>query len=660
MTDDKVRNSFETSGDNLQGNIQGNQGNIGYINQNYVNNHYQAPVIDEQTKAEFYGKKELRKMVKKRWIEGFLYDVFHPESSEKSLPMIKLVLEERPDAVKPPFQQQEVSRVLPTGMSEFEVFDQIGAGQTLLILGESGAGKTITLLKLAEDLIDRAEKDESLLIPVVFNLCSWRSKDKNQEIADWLIKELEDKYKAHDFGKTWIDKKQLILLLDGLDEVKADLRKACVQKINEFIKKYGPTKVVVCSNIEEYEDIGVKLEFEGAIFIRPLTSEQVNEYLDNAVEKQVAVKSLLQQDTKLQELAMSPLMLSILTQACQGYQGKTVEHLSQKGSLEELTKDVFDVYIERMFSKETDGKPREYKLPYLNPQTKQWLTWLAQKMEKASQKEFFIEQMQPTWLGSKAQYLFGNMLIGGSILGLTFGLIAFLSAWVTCKTCTEDSIKWAGINGIIAFVFFGLVLGWGKADIKTVETIKWSWQEAKNSLLFGGIIAILVWLLLIFALSLWYGIDLGFSLDNIVFRSSALGGIIAGLSYVLSNALKGPAIQTKTYPNQGIWVSLKSAIIIVLIISVPLIMLILFRIDRPNIGSRFGLRWAMFLGLGFGGGADCIKHFTLRFLLHRNNYIPWNYARFLDYASERSFLKKVGGGYIFVHGMLQKHFARMK
>ncbi len=43
--------------------------------------------------------------------------------------MIKLVLEERPDAVKPPFQQQEVSRVLPTGMSEFEVFDQIGAGK---------------------------------------------------------------------------------------------------------------------------------------------------------------------------------------------------------------------------------------------------------------------------------------------------------------------------------------------------------------------------------------------------------------------------------------------------------------------------------------------------------------------------------------------------
>jgi hypothetical protein len=44
--------------------------------------------------------------------------------------------------------------------------------------------------------------------------------------------------------------------------------------------------------------------------------------------------------------------------------------------------------------------------------------------------------------------------------------------------------------------------------------------------------------------------------------------------------------------------------------------------------------------------------------LHRTT-IPWNYARFLDYATERLFLQKVGGGYIFVHRMLLEHFAGM-
>jgi hypothetical protein len=39
-------------------------------------------------------------------------------------------------------------------------------------------------------------------------------------------------------------------------------------------------------------------------------------------------------------------------------------------------------------------------------------------------------------------------------------------------------------------------------------------------------------------------------------------------------------------------------------------------------------------------------------------YIPWNYARFLDYATERIFLQKVGG-YIFIHRLLLEHFAQM-
>ncbi|NEO65935.1 MAG: hypothetical protein F6J98_38330, partial [Moorea sp. SIO4G2] len=60
------------------------------------------------------------------------------------------------------------------------------------------------------------------------------------------------------------------------------------------------------------------------------------------------------------------------------------------------------------------------------------------------------------------------------------------------------------------------------------------------------------------------------------------------------------------------------------------------------------------------GGLACIQHFNLRLVLYHNNYIPWNYARFLDYAADRIFLQKVGGGYIFIHRMLMEHFAEMK
>ena len=80
------------------------------------------------------------------------------------------------------------------------------------------------------------------------------------------------------------------------------------------------------------------------------------------------------------------------------------------------------------------------------------------------------------------------------------------------------------------------------------------------------------------------------------------------------------------------------------------------------IGSLLaGLYYGLIFGLIFGlinGGATCIQHFNLRGILCRKGCIPWNYARFLDYASERLLMKKVGGGYIFYHRMLMEHFAQ--
>ena len=73
-----------------------------------------------------------------------------------------------------------------------------------------------------------------------------------------------------------------------------------------------------------------------------------------------------------------------------------------------------------------------------------------------------------------------------------------------------------------------------------------------------------------------------------------------------------------------------------------------------------GLIGGLIFGLSFFGGQAFIQHFTLRFVLYRYNHTPWNYVRFLDYATERIFLRKVGAGYIFIHRLLLEHFAAME
>lgn len=76
----------------------------------------------------------------------------------------------------------------------------------------------------------------------------------------------------------------------------------------------------------------------------------------------------------------------------------------------------------------------------------------------------------------------------------------------------------------------------------------------------------------------------------------------------------------------------------------------------------FGLTFGLLFGLGGGmkyGGLACIKHLVLRSFLYLYNLAPLNYTHFLDYCADRIFLRKVGGGYIFVHRMLMEHFASL-
>jgi len=40
--------------------------------------------------------------------------------------------------------------------------------------------------------------------------------------------------------------------------------------------------------------------------------------------------------------------------------------------------------------------------------------------------------------------------------------------------------------------------------------------------------------------------------------------------------------------------------------------------------------------------------------------MPLHYSAFLDYCAERIFLRKVGGGYIFVHRLLMEYFASLE
>ncbi len=648
------------------------------------------------------------------------------ESSLYNAVLINLGKQVQPEQVKRSWDAEikigsKPSELLPPKMSIMQVFDRMDIAGRLLILGEPGSGKTTTMLDLARELIQKAEANANYPIPVLFNLSSW--KNPRQPMKDWLVEELKSKYGVRkDIGKKWLGDKQLLPLLDGLDEVKPEYQASCVQSLNQWLQsEFRPQYLLMCSRREEYEKVirgrwqeaetleeeadnlqeETRFHLNGAILLKALTDGQIQQYL--ASVNLAELWQVLQPDKPLLQLMRTPLFLSVLIFIllhdekfdCQEWQ----RLISTKARLQYL----FDAYWEAAMKrdlvnpqqKDIGIKSRAYgkRKPPSAWQTRQMLVYLAQQLQRESQTEFLIEKMQPTWLQTrfhKQIYRIGIIQIFGLIAGLgTTGLLSGLTTELSAS-----QFRFGLSFGVSTGLVFGLRSGLSE-EIKPVESLKWSWVNARKGLrgglidgmIFGMIFRLVDGLLERLINSVHLDFVLSFQLLMFI---GLVVGLSVGLSTGLSAGLSGPDIEveSRTVPNQGIRKSAANAGVFMLIILLVggliggLIGGLLFGLvavlmsPAPSTkqqivgligGMVIGLIFGLVAGLAFGliavlngsAGRACIQHFMLRAVLWHNNYIPWNYARFLDYATERMFLQRVGGRYRFIHKLLQDYFAQM-
>lgn len=674
------------------------------------------------TPQQYRNRQTLLSKVNNFWVKNVLEMSLHGQA------LLDLGLEERRDLVNHPWDitwqtDQSGPRSLPSGTQLMQLFDQMGAGRSLLILGDPGSGKTTTLLELARDLIARAEQDIDQLIPVVFNLSSWMG--EKQAIAQWLIEELTTKYQVpKQTGTDWVQGQQLLLLLDGLDEVQADRRDACVQALNQFSQQSG-TDLVICSRIKDYEALSNRLQCQAAILIQPLSLPQIDRFFQQSGPDLTTIRTLLQADPALQELAKSPLMLSIMTLAYRGMKLSDVP----TGSLEDSRRHLFSQYTDRMLQRR--GNAQIYPPAHV----KHWLHHLAQQMQQQSQTVFLIEQMQPQWLPRNSAWIYqlgfglifwtltlslylptaiwiarllgatGTVSIGilmtlvpgviwamifialGSRLFSPLGRLLFACAsGIVLASLTAQMLD-APLLGLLSGIGYAALLGIAAAfvdnHIHPIAIQSWSWGNARRTflngmqwgLIFGAFAGLGIGL--IDAIRLGITFTVFEALDGSTPISSAitwghrlivggfltlangftlalifqlLGGVIRGVT----GGFSGTQVTTTTFPNQGIWESVKNMGIQSLIGAVGVGLTSLL-IGTPIIAG-------IFLGLLFGlsgPGLASLKHLLLRLVLYWNRRIPWNYARFLDYATSCILLQKVGGGYIFIHRLLLEHFAAL-
>ena len=511
------------------------------------------------TRQEYNQRRILINRVKKFWITGVLERSLHTQT------YLTLGLRDEYSAVKPRFSgveefPEQFKQTIAEGTEASDVFENMGMGKTLLILGEPGAGKTIILLKLAKSLIARYEEHPDEPIPVVFNLSSWTK--KNQSIANWLVEELSKKYQvSNELSKTWINEQQLLLLLDGLDEVKSEYREACVKALNKFTQTHGSTEIVICSRRDDYFSLSERVFLQGAISIKSLNAKQIDHYFNTAGEKFEKLRLLVKQDTKLQTFITSPLILSIVTLA---YQDTLEELWLQSNSITEKERlcFLFDSYIERML------KRKKLNFIYSDNQTKIWLIWLAKIINKTSKEVFLIENLQLDsfeHLIDRFAYCLGLLIIY-FIIGFSVGKILLLQN-----------------SELIKGLLFGIPIFWLISQgytVKTIEKIKWSWKKFFQTLgtyLLFSFFYISIGIAVMILFSFFggdqspsdYADEYSYVNETTVFAAVVFGfyilflflSIIFGIINSLIRGTTGMTIEKKSFPNQGILRSFRYSIL---------------------------------------------------------------------------------------------------
>jgi hypothetical protein len=122
-------------------------------------------------------------------------------------------------------------------------------------------------------------------------------------------------------------------------------------------------------------------------------------------------------------------------------------------------------------------------------------------------------------------------------------------------------------------------------------------------------------------------------------------------------------IPTHIVPNEGIRRSARHGIAVGLST-----FLIAFAIFTVGLSWIAGLRISTLLGIGWGLGAGLlwglasglgavIQHVVIRLMLWQYGMAPIRYVRWLEHAVRLRFIYHVGGGYVFMHRVVQDYFA---
>lgn len=608
---------------------------------------------------------KLLQKIKRDWIDEYLESVLFTKQ------VLSVEASYQPNAVENSNRLDSISSLPIFSLSLQNLYDLSHDG--LLILGSSGAGKTIALIELARTLLYHAENDDKQPIPVILSLSSWDM--KRAPLHEWMAQELQIRYGvSQQLAQYWIETDQLLPLLDDFDMVADTWRAACIQAINTYRQLHGLTPLVVCSRSEEYLAQPVRLHLRHAVVLQPLSSALVATYITQESQKLKPIRTILKRYPRLLTYVRFPRFLDLLARYIAKHATSAQEYRSllRSENFHLVEQKLLNSYIQRQLQQ---IPPSTHVTPLQICQT---LHWLALSMKAHHQTLFALEELQPDWLPDEHLRQTAQLrmrwliIIAYTIVGELNGILLSQSGKLPFMTISFI------LSQIACYRFLRLVkdvtiVQKPYLDVSLIEMISWAWKHERSRLIKFAFRIVCICILIVggcvtllgIPVGLWkgwtFGLLSGFLIGIFAVICIFAGGIVGALRI-------GLVRHHPRRPQDGIWRSARHGMLYGLLLGGGVGSIVFIITQSLQFGLKSSQWFAMALGISCGlniwlfcslinGGYALLQQYVILSLLKKAGVTPKELPVLLNVAVQCRLLCFINSSFMFPHRWLLNYFA---
>lgn len=224
----------------------------------------------------------------------------------------------------------------------------------LMVLGKPGAGKTTFLKYLTMQCIEG--QFQANRVPLFITLKDFAEVPKQPDVLEYIAQQLSSCGIADAKAEQLLKQGRVLILLDGLDEVREEETKRVLRQIREISDQYHTNQFVITCRIAAKD---YTFERFTEVEVADFDKEQIAIFAENWFRLSDPVKAerfiqKLQENKPIQELVTNPLLLTLL---CLVF-GETADFPANRS---ELYKEGLDVLLKKWDAKRNIERDQVYR-----------------------------------------------------------------------------------------------------------------------------------------------------------------------------------------------------------------------------------------------------------------------------------------------------------